>query len=160
MLERLGHRPKIYIGSGTHTARGVAGRFSQYDTKTSLPQCVQQALDNGYAILHQGLLYWCPIPNAIIKFEVRTLILTIEATSSIVLWAMASRTKYYGMPHLCPWSLEGIEHDSCCSHSALLEYIRGEEDGLTFEEIAAKQVEMVQTDEAKKVALVTAFNSI
>jgi len=58
---------------------------------------------------------------------------------------MTSRTKDYGMPHLCPWSLEDIEYYGCCSHSALLEGIQGEEDGLTLEEIAAKQVEMVQT---------------
>lgn len=160
ILEKQGCRPRIYIGSGTHTARGIAGRFSQYDTKTSLPICVEQALNDGFAIVHKGLLCWCPIPAAGIRFLVRALLIALEATFSFVLWAMRSRTKDYGMPYLYPWSLEDIEYDGCCTHSALLEAIQGEEDGLTLEEIAAKQVKMEQTRKEKHVALSTVSNPI
>jgi hypothetical protein len=47
ILEKLGCRPKIYIGSGTDGDRGVANRFYHYDTKKHLPVYVKRALDDG-----------------------------------------------------------------------------------------------------------------
>jgi hypothetical protein len=73
---------------------------------------------------------------------------------------MRNRTKDYGMPYLSTWSCEDIEYDGCCGHSTLLEGIHCEEDGLTLEQIAAKQVEMEQAHKAKMVALVTVSNPI
>jgi hypothetical protein len=60
---------------------------------------------------------------------------------SFVLWAMVSRTKDYGMPHLCSWALDTMEYDGCRSHSSLAEGVKGEEAGLTLEEIAVKRAE-------------------
>lgn len=68
----------------------------------------------------------------------------METSFSIVLWAMYSRTKDYYMPHICPWSLDTIEYDGCCSHVAIYEIVSGEEDGLTLEQLATKQVELDQ----------------
>jgi len=81
-------------------------------------------------------------PIATRGFTVRTLILAIEATFSIVLWAMISRTKDYGMPPLRPWSLEIMEDAGCCSHFALAEHATKEAEGLTLEQITAKELEM------------------
>jgi hypothetical protein len=144
VLEKPGCRHKIYIGSGTDRDRGGAKRFWQYDTKRSLPRYVERALNDGYTIVHKGLLCWSPNPTTAKRVAVRALFLAIEATISIVLWAMVSRTKDYGMPHLCPWSLETMEYDGCCSHTALAEHIAGEADGLSLEQIAAKEVEKEQ----------------
>jgi hypothetical protein len=102
VLEKPSSRPKIYIGSGTHVTRGVRARLHQYDAKTWLSQYVKQALDDGYMIMHKGLLCWCPIPAAAKIFPVRALLMVIEAAFATVLWATRSRTKQYGMPHLCP----------------------------------------------------------
>jgi hypothetical protein len=46
------------------------------------------------------------------------------------------------MPSLCPWYLHTLEYSGICSHTALADIIHGEEDGLTPEQLAAKQVEM------------------
>jgi len=102
VLEKPGSRPKIYIGLGTDWGRGLKSRFNHYDGKTMLLQYVKRALDDGYTIMYKGLLYCCTIPAAGKRFKARALILAIEATFSIVLWATVSGTKDYGMSHLCP----------------------------------------------------------
>jgi hypothetical protein len=45
VLERPGCRPKIYIGSGTNTRRGVSERFTTYNSEghTSIPHYVARA---------------------------------------------------------------------------------------------------------------------
>ena len=135
------YRPKIYIGSGTKFAGGVFTRFRQYDTKVVLPFYLKRALDDGYEITHKGLLCWSPIPVIGRIYLVRVLLLALESMFSITLWAMVSRTKDYNMPHICPWKLEDLEYDGLCSHVALIEGIKGEENGLTPEQIAAKELE-------------------
>jgi predicted nucleic acid-binding Zn ribbon protein len=55
---------------------------------------------------------------------------------------MVSRTKDYGMPHICPWDLSTTDYDGCCNHMSLIERVDGEEDGLTVEQIAQKQKEL------------------
>lgn len=152
VLEKRGCRPRIYIGSGTHTARGLPARMYGYTSGTLIPRFVQQALDDGYRIVHKGLLCWCPIPTAGNGFKVRCLILAIETTFSFLLWAMKARTKTYGMPPLCPWSLEDIEYDGCCSHSALIEHIMNDSENLTLEQMAAKELEMEQRRVASQKA--------
>lgn len=161
VLEKQGCRPIIYVGSGTKSLRGVVTRFRDYETKVHLPHYVKYALDDGYTIVHKGLLCWCPVPTAEKCFVVRTLILALEATFSIVLWAMRSKTKDYGMPkHLCPWQIDALDYDGCCSHVAIYEQIWGEDDGLTPEQIAAKSVELKQRRlDQQKAAYYGAKNS-
>ena len=69
---------------------------------------------------------------------------------SLVLWAMYSRTKDYGMPHLCPWSLDVFEYDGLCSHCSIKERVSNEASGLTIEQLEAKEVEM---DKKRKESL-------
>ena len=45
------------------------------------------------------------------------------------------------MPHLRPWNAKDIIWDGCCSHSALLEGIKTEDEGLTVEQTTVKLVE-------------------
>jgi hypothetical protein len=110
--------------------------------------------------VHKGLLCWCPIPTAAKKFVVRAIVLAIEAAFSIVLWAMKSRTKDYGMPPLCPWACEDMQYDGCCSHSSIAEHITGEDDGLTLEQIAAEAVEMEQRRSKQKKAAYHEFKAL
>lgn len=144
VLEKPGYRPKIYIGSSTNSTRGISARFYCYDARVGLPIFVESVLDDGYTVTWKGLLCWSPIPDAGSRFPVAALIHALEATFSIVRWAMKSRTKDYGMPHLCPWRLDTMEYDGLCSHSALDEGVRTELDGLTPKQRAAKEVEMEQ----------------
>ena len=46
------------------------------------------------------------------------------------------------MPSLLSWSLDDVKYDGCCCHVAISEMVRGEEDGLTADQIAVKEAEM------------------
>jgi hypothetical protein len=155
ILEKPSSRPRIYIGCGTHTAKGVGNRLVDYDAKRRLPRYVQQAVDNGYTITHKKLLCWTPIPDVTIRFPARVLIVLLEAILSIAFWAMISRTNDYGMPRLSPWNSKDITWDGCCSHSALFEGITGEDAGLTVEEITAKLAELDRVRKGKMVVRTT-----
>jgi hypothetical protein len=84
VLEKKGSRSRIYIGSATSEAGGAQARFRQYDNGKTVPQYVQKALNDGYRIVHRGLLCWTPEPSAVKGFMLRTILLAIEATLSIV----------------------------------------------------------------------------
>lgn len=151
VLEKPGCRPKIYVGAGTNKDYGVVSRFKNYKNKTSLPGAVKKALDDGYRITFKGLLCWAPIPSAQRRFSTRVLFYAMEAAFSIALWAMQSKTKDYGMPHLCRWSPEDLEYDGLCTHISLADTIKGEEEGLTPEQINAKlaETELRQAEQRK-----------
>jgi hypothetical protein len=179
VLEKRSYRPKIYVGSGTHAVSGIWERFNQYDNNTNIPMYVKRALDDGYSIVHKGLLCWCPLPSAVTRIPLRALFLVLETVSTqlpcrgprsvhksgppvcitfvltqqvfaLVLWAMYSRTKDYDMPHLCPWSLDLFEYDGLCSHCSIKERVSNEASGLTVEQLEAKEVKM---DKRRKEAL-------
>lgn len=56
VLEKALCRPRVYIGSGTHSILGVKNRAKNYDNDTSVPQNVRNSLKEGYKIEHKGLL--------------------------------------------------------------------------------------------------------
>jgi hypothetical protein len=61
---------------------------------------------------------------------------------------MYSRTKDFGMPkHLCPWQIDAIDYDGCCSHPAIKERVEGEIEGFTAEKIEAKDSQKKQKKE-------------
>ena len=87
-LEKPGHEPEIYIGSGTDKSDGVRGRFRNYDNGRLLPRFVEDALEEGYSIVHKGILCSAPIPSAQLRFRLRVLFLALECTFAWALWAM------------------------------------------------------------------------
>lgn len=148
VLEKAGCRPKIYVGSGTEVVYGIRRRLHDYDdiTATSpISQYVQIALRDGFIITHKGLLCWSSLPGPLTRYQLRALMLILETTFSIVFWGMKSRTKDYGMPrHLCPWQIDALDYDGCCTHMAIIEGVLGENLGLTDEQILAKEAELLQ----------------
>lgn len=142
VLEKLGHRPKIYIGSGTDYKLGVRPRMRQYDALTLLPRYVQEAVDAGYTITHRAILCSSPIPSAATRFSLRSLFIIIETLLAFALGAMYSRTKTYGMLDLLHWKATDLTYDGCCSHTPIMEGLPGEKDGLTPEQIAVKDAQM------------------
>jgi hypothetical protein len=58
------------------------------------------------------------------------------------------------MPHLCPWALDTIEYDGCCTHTSLSEGFKDIYENLTSEEIEAleteKQLKNSRRDTAKR----------
>ncbi|OBT58126.1 hypothetical protein VE04_01653 [Pseudogymnoascus sp. 24MN13] len=133
VLEKDGHCPRIYVGSGTCSEGGVRRRMSHYDYRSRSPDMnvsgtpyfVNTSLKDGYAITHKCLLAWTPLPPASKHVKTRGYILVLETVFSLYLWAMKSRDKDYYMPVLCPWKIEGLEYDGCCTHFSINEHITG-----------------------------------
>ena len=55
------------------------------------------------------------------------------------------------MPRLSPWNAKDIVWDGRCSHSALLERITGEDEGIMVEQITAKLDQLDRIRKAKMV---------
>jgi hypothetical protein len=143
VLEKAGHRSKVYIGSGTNARLGVSDRFAQYDSlnATTMPRCVQRALNDDYLITRKGLLCWAPIPSAALVPVLRVLFTVLEATFTFVFWCIYSKTKDYGgMDKFCLWPLDTLEYDGLCSHDPLHESVAGNF-SLSAEELEAQAAE-------------------
>ncbi|EPE32906.1 C2H2 and C2HC zinc finger [Glarea lozoyensis ATCC 20868] len=132
VLEKPGHLPRVYIGSGTTFTVGVLRRMSTYDRRSQLHQYidtvseyVNSSMDKGFTITHKGLLVWADIPLASEKYRFRSLFLLLETVFSLCFWTMKSRTKHYFMPGLCPWSRESFTYDGLCTHFSIMEIPKG-----------------------------------
>ncbi|KAH0283639.1 hypothetical protein KCU62_g8888, partial [Aureobasidium sp. EXF-3399] len=125
VLTKRGCRPKIYIGSGTDEKYGGKHRLESYDKLTALPSLVKQALAEGYAIVHKGLLAWTTtLPRAGLVPMTRLLFMALEGTFSFNFWAMRAYKRDYGMGHMCLWPRSDLEYDGLCSHCCLYEGVR------------------------------------
>jgi hypothetical protein len=122
ILEKQDSRTKIYISSGTSTTSDVSAHLSQYDKKQNLPVNVKIALDEGYTIVHKGLLCSAPIPSAGEVPIARLLFVPLEAVITFVFWAAKSKTAdMFGFADMCPWDRDTLEYDGLCSHNPLSE---------------------------------------
>jgi hypothetical protein len=105
VLEKHGHRHRVYIGSGTEKKYGVHSRMMNYERldDTNMAKYVRQAIDDGYDITFMGLLAWCPIPETTQQAAVRTLFHVFEALFAFALWAMYENHygNDWGMEEMC-----------------------------------------------------------
>lgn len=87
--------------------------MQQYDRGVLLPVGVQSALNEDFTIAHKGLLCWVEKPGPMLMLILRSIVLVMETAFAfaLVLWAMRSRTKDYGMPRLCPWGIDRLGYD-------------------------------------------------
>lgn len=162
VLEKPGCVPLIYIGSGTNSKNGVSARFGSYPQlkSTNLPRHVRAALENGYKIIHKGLLVWSPIPSAADVPRFRLLFVAMEAAFSFLFWTMQSENKDYGMSSCCPWPRDSFSYGGLCSHNSLLEMVAGNFDlsGEQLDIIAAEIKEKNRVYQANYHQLELALN--
>lgn len=131
VLEKVGQRPRIYIGSGTDSENGVKCRMTTYDTRSAgkfhktIPHYVETSLKEGYVLTHKGLLVWIALPPASEAYLLRCLFLILECIFTLCFQAMKSRTKDYFMPDLCPWPRDSFTYDGCCGHFSINEMVIG-----------------------------------
>lgn len=137
IMERIGSRPRLYVGSATKANLGVKERFRSYDNREMLPKYVEESLDDGFTITHKGLLCWCPLPTASIVPVTRLLFVLLEATFTYMFWAMHPDARDVDRTECCPWDSVKFEFDGLCSHCALNEGIDGDFD-LSPEQLEAK----------------------
>lgn len=121
VLEKDGRRPKIYVGSGTNSEKGVSARFWGYHDGVAIPIYVQKALDEGYTIVHKGLLCWMPLPADEDIIKSRRLILALEAAFTFALWAIRVVNADFGMAGMLQWVRSTLEYDGLASHNPLME---------------------------------------
>lgn len=149
VLEKDGCITLVYFGSGTEVEVGVKRRWGDYDRLKSLPRWVADALNNGYKIVHKGLLNWQPIPSAALVPRCRLMYVAFEATWSYSLWGMRKCYGDYSMSHICPWNINTLEYGGLCGHCALSDAIMGNFD-LTAEELEALAAEKPERQRQKK----------
>jgi hypothetical protein len=142
VLEKAGHRPRIYIGSRTSSESGVRKRINTYNRRSKygvldsgIPQYVKTSLQEGYAITHQCLLAWTDLPLALERFHLRCFFHILKTVFALVFWAMKSHTKDYFLPALCPWPVESLTYDGCCTHFSIDERVTGMAEDLPSDEI-------------------------
>ncbi|KAF2429891.1 hypothetical protein EJ08DRAFT_263104 [Tothia fuscella] len=152
VLEKPGERSRLYVGSGTDSVHGLWRRLSSYDSGQALPSLIEPALNDGWIIVHKRVLCQTALPSLSNYFLSRALILAIESLFSVVFWAMFSKTNDYGSPPLCPWDRAVLGYDGLCSHTALIEGIRGVNENLTLEETARDESERLAKASAQKSA--------
>lgn len=90
VLEKPGCPPCIYVDSGTQSETGLELRFRDYDELRILSRFTAAAVDEGYEIVHKGVICWLPIPDSTAYVSTLALILLLEALFSIIFWAMKS----------------------------------------------------------------------
>jgi hypothetical protein len=82
VLEKVGCRPRIYIGSGTEGKIGLPARFTVYGNRMAggLPHYAKKSFNESFGIAHLGLLCWTSIPPAGRQPIIRLTFAALEAT--------------------------------------------------------------------------------
>ena len=143
VLEKPNCRPRIYIGSATSVRNGLYARFHQYDTGVAIPKYVQQALNDGYLIVHRGLLCSTTLPSAAAVPILRLLFVALEAAFTFVFWAISCKSEFgHGMAHVCKWGIDAVDYDGLCSHNPLWERPSGDH-SLSAEELEAQAADLL-----------------
>lgn len=127
-FEKVGHRPRAYIGSGTDRDEGAELRIGRYDKRSAegytdefthdsyMPDLVEQALKDGFVITNKCLLAWIPLSHPADRYPFRGLMLILESVFTLIFWTMRSSKKDYEMPHLCPWPIDSFDYDGLNTH--------------------------------------------
>lgn len=159
VLEKAGHRSKIYVGSGRDFEKGYLRRMQQYDARIqggsadTIPSYVEEALIDGYQITHKATLAWAPIPLASEKSALTAFLLLLETVFCLSFLAMLSSVKDYHLPAY-RWRLEDYTYAGCCTHFSINEgfvYDKPEEH-LTREEINQAALERKQAKSRQYIA--------
>lgn len=128
VFEKENERPRLYVGSGTHTKFGAVHRLKDYDTGRNLPRYVAAALKEGFSMVHKTFLCSMPVPTPAQVPVYRLLFIAFECSFSFLFWTMHSPYGHRDMTHLCPWDINTLEYDGMCSHNPLMESPLGDLD--------------------------------
>ncbi|CAM1503754.1 Fc.00g013450.m01.CDS01 [Cosmosporella sp. VM-42] len=125
VLEKTDCQPRIYIGTGTASVGGLYKRLNSYDRDQLIPQHVTKSLQDGYTIMHKGVICSAPIPSTTLVPISRLLFLILESTFTFLFWAIHSpRNDGFGMSsmkYMCLWPTHTLPYAGLCSHVALWE---------------------------------------
>ena len=151
LFERTNCRPQLYIGSTTEATKGMQSRMRIYDKNESKRKSslVVKALEEGYTLVHRGILASIPKPKPSQVAIYRHFFVLLEATMTFLFGAACIKPNYHGMQPLLQWDLASLEWDGLCSHNPIKEGTRGAEHlTMTVEELKAldeQQLKLVKT---------------
>jgi hypothetical protein len=128
VFEKENERPRLYVGSGTHTKYGAIHRLKVYDAGRNLPRYVAAALREGFSMVHKTFLCSMSAPTPAQVPVYRLLFIAFECSFSFLFWTMHSLHGHRDMTHLCPWGITTLEYDGMCSHNPLMEGPQGDFD--------------------------------
>ncbi|KAH8732765.1 Hsp70 protein-domain-containing protein [Phaeosphaeriaceae sp. PMI808] len=116
---------RLYIGSAT-SADGARRRFKDYRCAHAVSQTILDSLKHGWVHSYSIILGHCPIPLPSEQPRIRGVCLVLEAAFSAIFWPMLSQTTVYGqLGDNAIWDRSGLPWGGLCTHSPLLETIRG-----------------------------------
>ena len=138
VVKKTNDIPLIYIGSGTSVRGGVSTRLREYNLgrDKALSNYVNAAIQNGYEIIHKGLLVWCPIPSPANIPIFRLLFIAMETAFNFLFWSMKSEGKDYGRGNCCPWPRDSFSYNGFYGYSFLVQLVAGNFD-LSNEQLEA-----------------------
>jgi len=128
LLEKPGHVPRLYGGSGTRKAGGVQARLEDYYNGQLLPKLVEHYLAKGYTVSHQGLWCWCPMPSEYTTGRVRVRMIALEGTFGYIFGTSPQYEIDTIWGDLWPWSRDTMSWRPLCTHTAFTERPLGTHD--------------------------------
>ncbi|KAJ9661064.1 Heat shock protein ssb1 [Neophaeococcomyces mojaviensis] len=149
-MAKPGAKPAVSTGSASRVDGGAVKRFDEYNRAATLPHYVKRFMDDGYEIVHIGLLLLFKISREIRHPIYRVWVLLSEAHYTFRFWTVYRSTDEKTMVrdaehkyvHLCPWELDKFEYLGLNSHSPLMEKPKGLEMTLEqLQEMAARAKE-------------------
>ncbi len=108
----------LYVGSGTDAISGVAKRMRQYADKThgTLPRFVRQGYDNGFELLHMGILCSTNLPHPTQVPRARLLFLCLEAAFTCMFYSAFYTVMEPLWSHMMPWTRDLVTWSPLNSH--------------------------------------------
>lgn len=116
-----------------------------------------KAYDDGYDIVHHGLLATCAIPTAADVPNMRAVMIALEAMFHWVFWSFAREDLNYNLPARATWDPSTLTWGGANSHNPMLGDVTGDFD-LTPEEpqeLAAEKKAFKQAYAAAHYAAMT-----
>lgn len=131
-LWKHGCVPLAGIGSASRLDGGAVKRVDEYFRGTTLPFYVKKALDEGYVIVHIGVVLLIDMPVYLRSPINRLWTLLFEAHYTYKFWTVhqspdktVEQLAEHKWGHLCPWNVDQFEYKGVNSHSPLSEKPQG-----------------------------------
>lgn len=128
-------------------AGGLRPRLQQHLNRSTIPHLIIKAYDNGYNIVHHGLLATCAIPTAANVPNIRAVLIALEAIFHWVFWSFAQENNDYSLPPRATWDPSRLPWGGANSHNPMLGKVAGE-----FDLTAEERVELAATKKAHKMS--------
>ncbi|KAH0005412.1 hypothetical protein KCU78_g12879, partial [Aureobasidium melanogenum] len=152
VMRKDGHPDRVYFGAAAHATEGHKARRRNYTEGILLPVRVKDFIEDGWDLIHIGMVVWMDMPPFNMRPKMRLLILAIEATLTFAFWGFewSKTAPRGGLQNLCLWDRIMFSYDGLCTHSSINESITSNFD-LNQEELESlRQVKVLKKRENRR----------